>query len=347
VLSVEKRDFRRYIWLKRASQERKYRNQPRNWFRIGCYIVSSVGKVLLKNENEEIHLADSILPPKNRTKISTFKISERYQGMRIGEGAVGLALWAWQRKKTEEIYFTVFDKQDSLIVLFEKFGFVYAGSQQNGEFIYVKSRSHIDFSTPYSSFPFISSDFKKAEYVIINDDFHDKIFAYSELATNQQDMQNKIGVSVINGLTKVYIGRAPDNKYEVGDPLLIYRKYTKGSGVQYRSCVTSYGMVTNSFQAKVKGHSLMSVEELLGRIGNKTIFSESAIRNFYSNNNDVTIIEMLYYGFFGAGNNVNQKWLKDHECWPDVYPAGVPLKPDVFIKVLKEGKIDVQNVIID
>jgi hypothetical protein len=106
-------------------------------------------------------------------------------------------------------------------------------------------------------------------------------------------------------------------------------------------------MVTNSFQAKVKGHSLMSVEELLGRIGNKTIFSESAIRNFYSNNNDVTIIEMLYYGFFGAGNNVNQKWLKDHECWPDVYPAGVPLKPDVFIKVLKEGKIDVQNVIID
>ena len=47
MLSVEKRDFRRYIWLKRASQERKYRNQPRNWFRIGCYIVSSVGKVLV------------------------------------------------------------------------------------------------------------------------------------------------------------------------------------------------------------------------------------------------------------------------------------------------------------
>ena len=48
MLSVEKRDFRRYIWLKRASQERKYRNQPKNWFHIGCYIVSSVGKVLYK-----------------------------------------------------------------------------------------------------------------------------------------------------------------------------------------------------------------------------------------------------------------------------------------------------------
>ena len=44
MLSVEKRDF---CWLKRASQEQKYRNQPKNWFRIGCYIVSSVGKVLV------------------------------------------------------------------------------------------------------------------------------------------------------------------------------------------------------------------------------------------------------------------------------------------------------------
>ena len=49
MLSVEKRDYWHYIWLKRASQEQKYRNQPKNWFRIGCYIVSSVGKVLFKH----------------------------------------------------------------------------------------------------------------------------------------------------------------------------------------------------------------------------------------------------------------------------------------------------------
>ena len=49
MLSVEKRDYWHYIWLKRASQEQKYRNQPKNWFRIGCYIISSVGKVLFNN----------------------------------------------------------------------------------------------------------------------------------------------------------------------------------------------------------------------------------------------------------------------------------------------------------
>ena len=257
--------------------------------------------IALKNENEEIRLAASTLPSKNRTKISTFKISERYQGKRIGEGAIGLALWNWQHKKTEEIYFTAFDKQNTLIGMFEKFGFVYVGSQKNGEFIYVKSRTHVDFSTPYSSFPFIPSSFKKAEYIVINDTFHDQIFAYSELANNQKDMQNKIGASVINGLTKVYIGKAPDNKYEVGDPILIYRKH-QGCGAQHKSCVTSYGMITDSFQAKRKGHALMSIEVLLKKMGNKTIFTEEQIRTFYAKNTDVTIIEMLYYGIMSIRN---------------------------------------------
>ena len=301
----------------------------------------------LKNDEcEEIGLKDTVLPAKRRTKISTFKIADRYKGKRIGEGAVGLALWDWQSRRTEEIYFTVFDKQDNLIGLFEKFGFIQMGVKPNNEFVYIKSRSNIDYSTPYSSFPFISRSFKKAEYVIINDQFHDKIFAYSELATNQKEMQDKIGKSVTNGLTKVYIGRAPDNKYEVGDPVLIYRRH-QGTSAQYRSCVTSYGVVTNSFQAKRKGKELMTIDDLILKMGNKTIFTENQIRSFYHNNDDVTIIEMLYYGFLGAGNNVTQKWLNDNGCWPDTYPAGVPLKPGVFEKVLKEGKIDVQNVIID
>lgn len=335
-----KRDYPKFeSWFQKKASENRTALVYEDEIGVGAFVA-------LKNENEEISLSDSSLPAKSRTKISTFKISERYQGKRIGEGAVGLALWYWQKEKPEEIYFTTFDKQDNLIGMFEKFGFVYVGTQDNDEFVYVKSRTHIDYSTPYSSFPFIPSDFTKAEYVIINDDFHDQIFAYSELAKNQKDMGDKIGASVINGLTKVYIGKAPDNKYEVGDPILIYRRY-KGSGAQHRSCVTSYCRVTNSFQAKRQGRPLMSVEELLEKMGNKTIFSKSQIRKFYSQSDDVTIIEMLYYGFFGAGNNVNYKWLKDNGCWPDGYPAGVPLKPEVFIKVLKEGKIDVQNVIVD
>lgn len=307
---------------------------------IGAFVA------LKDDEFEEIALNDSTLPKKTRTKIATFKVSERYQGQRIGEGALGLVLWTWQQRKTEEIYFTVFEKQDSLIGMFERFGFKRIGIKSNDECVYIKSRENIDYSTPYSSFPFISSSFRKIEYVIINDVFHDKIFAYSELKTNKKDMQDKIGDSVINGLTKVYIGKAPNNRYEVGDPVLIYRRH-QGSGAQHRSCVTSFGVVTDSFQAKRQGECIVSINDLLNKMGNKTIFTEEQIRSFYDSNSDVTIIEMLYYGFFGAGNNVNHRWLSDNGCWPNVYPAGVPMKPEVFIKVLKEGNVDVQNIIID
>ncbi len=336
-----KKDYEEFtVWFSKKADAGRKALVFEDEIGVGAFVA------LKDDECEKIVLSDFVLNEKNRTKIATFKVSERYQGQRIGEGAVGLALWAWQKRGTDEIYFTAFDKQDSLIGLFEKFGFVQVGIKPNNEFVFIKSRSHIDFSSPYSAFPFINSSFKKAEYVIINDIFHDKIFAYSELKTNQQDMQDKVGNSVINGLTKIYIGKAPDNKYEVGDPILIYRRH-QGTGAQHRSCVTSYGVVTDSFQAKRKGNILMPIDDLLKKMGNKTIFSENEIRSFYRSSDDVTIIEMLYYGFFGAGNNVNQKWLNDNGCWPSIYPAGVPISPDVFIKVLEKGNINVQNVIID
>ncbi|MCI1332823.1 MAG: hypothetical protein LKG56_11225, partial [Lachnospiraceae bacterium] len=56
---------------KRASQERKYRNQPKNWFRIGCYIVSSVGKVLIITSLIALHCLS--LVPVSRALPSLFQ----------------------------------------------------------------------------------------------------------------------------------------------------------------------------------------------------------------------------------------------------------------------------------
>lgn len=51
--------------------------------------------VALKDEEEEIQLQDKVLPSKQRIKIRTFRIAERYRRLRIGEGAIGLLLWKW------------------------------------------------------------------------------------------------------------------------------------------------------------------------------------------------------------------------------------------------------------
>ena len=209
--------------------------------------------VVIKKENEEIKMQSEDLPKINRVKISTFRIADRFRRQRIGEGAIGLLLWEWQKTDAEEIYATVFDKHDTLISQLELFGFQNVGKNLNEENVLIKSRKNIDFSDPYKAFPFIKSNFDYAGYIIVDDEYHDTMFAYSELA-NKATLQSKIHSSVSNGLSKIYVGRAPQINHKIGEPVLIYRKYNQGKpGKRFRSCITSYCIITDIIQAKVKG----------------------------------------------------------------------------------------------
>lgn len=260
---------------------------------------------------------------------------------------MGLVLWKWQRQEEQEIYVTVFAKQENLISMLRRFGFEHAGEQKNGEEVYVRSRQHVDLSDPYKSFPFISKRFGYAGYIIIDDKYHDTMFAYSELANNKT-LRDKLGSSVRNGLGKIYVGKARSIDYYVGEPVLVYRKYTGQEAKSYRSCITSYCVVTNAFQAKRDQRALLTFEELKAKIRNKSVFAEEEIRTQYESFNNVTIIELLYCGFFGAGNNVNLKWLRDNGMWTTgSYPTKMRLSPEQFQTILRQGKINVQDIIID
>ena len=71
------------------------------------------------------------------------------------------------------------------------------------------------------------------------------------------------------------------------------------------------------------------------------------LENQYNNNNNLVLIELVYYGFFGEGKNINWVWLKNNDCWGDTYPTSVKLSREQFNKILKAGNVDVSNVIID
>jgi GNAT superfamily N-acetyltransferase len=302
--------------------------------------------VYLKDENEAIELVERTLPAINRVKIGTLRLAERYRGQRLGEGAIGLALWKWQQTQTDEIYVTVFEKHDTLIGLFGRFGFVHIGNNQNGERVYIKSRETVDYSDPYKAFPFINPAFQNAGYLIVDDVYHDTLFPYSELSNT---LQEQVALSVANGISKVYIG-SPISipPYRIGEPILVYRRYTGTAGSKgYKSCVTSYCVVTNLIVAIENNSYKMSIDDLLRQISNKSVFNESEIRTKYKNEKNLVVIEMLYYGFFGAGNNVNWVWLKNNNFWPYGYPTTARLTQDQFKSILREGNIDVSNVIIN
>ncbi len=264
--------------------------------------------VVLKNEDEKIELKDTVLPKMQRLKISTFRISERYRRQRIGEGAIGLLLWKWLQLKCDEVYVTVFDKHTTLISQFERFGFQKCGVNLNGENVLIKSRKKIDFSDPYKAFPFIKDGFDYAGYIIIDDYYHDTMFAYSELA-NTASLQSEISSNVSNGLSKIYVGEAPKINHKAGEPVLVYRRYTQGARKRYRSCITSYCVVTDVIQAKTNNQYLMSFDDLKQRIGNKSVFNESELQKQYHEYRNVTVVEMLYYGYFGAIRKVRRQKL--------------------------------------
>ena len=300
--------------------------------------------IAIKPEAEEIELDEETLPAIQRLKISTFLIAPRFRGQRLGEGALGLVLWKWQEFGYDEVYVTVYDSHQDLIGQLTKFGFTLAG-HRDGESVYVKNRNSIDYSDPYKSFPFIDPDFDEAGYLVVDDYFHDTLFPYSELKRNTTD---KVILDVSNGLSKTYLG-SPTSQlgFQAGDPVFVYRKHTGPGSPGYNSCVTTYCMVKDIVWVKKNGQASMTYEEYMSRIGNKSVYDSLELQNQYNNKKSLVIIELVYYGFFGGGNNINWVWLKNHGCWGDGYPTSQKLSHEQFNKILKEGNIDASNVIID
>lgn len=307
--------------------------------RVGAFINLKIG------ENESIKLKDKDdLRPLPRVKITTIKIDDRYKKQRIGEGALGLTLWEWRDSKLDEIYLTVFAKHVELINLLEKYGFVCVGTNLNNEKVYLKSRKRLDFKDSCKAFPFISNNIQTVRILPIDMGYHDTMFAYSELANT---LQEKVNISVANGLKKVYIGNPTNLPFKEGEPVLIYRKYTGNVGSHgFKSVITSYCIITKVVKIRKNNQPIYSFDQFIRLVGNKSVFSLDELRTKYEELPNLTLIELLYYGYFGAGNNVNWFWLKNNNIWTG-YPMSLALTAEQFRKILQEGKINADNVIIN
>ena len=297
----------------------------------------------LKDENEPLILTDRTVPASPRIKIGTLRLAERFRGLRLGEGALGISLWRWQKSDVREIYVTIFNKHELLIKLFEKFGFSCVGQNSKGEYVYLKSKDDLDYADPYKSFPFINPDFKKAGMIPVQELYHDKLFIHSKLMrSNKQNEEFTAG----NGVTKVFIATPyATTSYSQGEPIVIYRIFD-GDGKIYKSVVTSFCTITDIEVIKNKYISNVSLSQFVQKAGNKTVYSEDELKKIYNNNKNVLMIEMLYNGFFGEGNNVNCKSLKDNRLF-ETHPYQIEYNKEEFIKILEMGDKNARNVIID
>lgn len=323
-------------WFKKKCFQEEYAFVFKDEAGIGAFIY-------LKIEKEEIQLENNSLEPKNRLKIGTLCLAERCRGKRLGEGSLGLALWKWRDENLDEIYVTVFEKHILLIDLLKKFGFILAGTNNRGEQVYIKRRSELYYSDSYKAFPFINPNFTEAGIIPIYDTFHDKLFPYSELKNGNLDIEEE---TAGNGISKIYIA-TPYKKmhYTVGEPVFIYRIYQGETGKTYKSAITSYCTISNVEIIKENNSIHVSFDNFVKKAGNKTVFSFDELEKKYSKQN-VIMLELVYNGYFGKGHNVNHKTLKESGLFED-YPYNITLSKNNFIKILRMGDVNVQNVIID
>ena len=300
--------------------------------------------IYLKRENETITLADRVLPEKQRLKIGTLKLSERIRSQRLGEGALGVALWYWQQVQYEEIYVTAFDKHTELINLFSRFGFERVGQNNRGEGVFLKSRSYLDYSDPYRCFPFLSSQIEYAGVIPIEDVFHDKLFPYSELFGTDRNVEE---VTAGNGITKVYIAAPTQNiVYKVGMPVFIYRIFTGVGQKAYKSVITSLCTISKITTIKNNYSPKVTFEDFVGIAGNKTVYPEEELQEIFDHKRNVVAIELIYNTYFGKGHNVNFATLKDNGLF-ETYPYQIVYSKDELEKILELGGRNVQNIIID
>lgn len=326
----------------------------RDWFRRKsdagdhAFVVTDDGEgvvafLYLKPESDEpIALEDNELPGSPRLKIGTLKISERSRGDRLGEGAIGMALWEWRDSGLNEVYVTVFEKHESLVSMLKDFGFVSAGQKPNGESVYVKSRSSMDYSTAYKAFPFVDPTFVEADILTIEQDYHDQLFPYSELAGTEQEV---VGVSAGNGVTKVYVGHGRQMAAAPGNPVLIYRKFL-GSSPGFKSVVTSYGVITDVRQFKQGGRTLRPHEEFRELIKNKSVFNDEELDAHWAEPN-VVVVELVYLGYFGPGKNINWVWLNNNGFTRESHPNQWTYSRDEFFSILSKGGVQVEDVVVD
>lgn len=310
----------------------------------GYVSKNNLGKIraflyLKENECESV----GSLPAINRMKIGTLKVDSEYEGQRLGEGAVGLALWKWQASPNNQVYVTVFPKHEDTIGILMKYGFKHETEKDNGEYVFIKDKRDLQYDIyGFSSFPYLNPDFRGGKYIPIEAVYHDQMFPYSTLMHTNQESDY---TSVSNGIVKSYIA-TPNGTilYRPGDIALIYR-ISPDPPKSLKSVVTSFCTISTVTWVRNDYEIKISYEEFVKKIGNKTVYTNEKLKEVYNKRN-VLIIELINNGYLGAGNNVNYNWLKSMGLFED-HPYEVKLTHDDVLKILKEGGKNENDIIIN
>ena len=247
------------------------------------------GFLYLKREDQVDSTISPALPNGVSIKIGTLKINAH--GTKLGERFVKKAFDHAMVENADYIYVTIFSKHSSLILLFERYGFIKHGTKigANGsENVYIRKLKNLS-GDPVKDFPHFSIQDRKYYLLAIYPEYHSAFLPDSILNNENHDIVQD--VSHTNSIHKIYIsGIARTKKMNPGDIVAIYRT-TDGKGKAfYRSVVSSLGVVEEVRQIK----SFASESQFIKYAKPYSIFTKDELKDFFTNKKKSYIIRFLY-----------------------------------------------------
>lgn len=172
-----------------------------------AYIFTENGNIhgflYLKIEEEELTDITPNLPPGRRVKIGTFKIDAH--GTKLGERFLKKSIDFAVSVGAISAYATCFDKHESLIRLFEEFGFERIGEKSSPsgiESVYAKSLVKKSGNLR-QTYPLIKLSGSRKYLLSIRPDWHSQLFPDSILNNESYDILSD--VSHTNSIMKSYV----------------------------------------------------------------------------------------------------------------------------------------------
>lgn len=313
-------------WFKRKQKEEKQ-----------AYVTEKSGKItsflMMKIEDENEKYPDFLVPflPGKRLKVSTLKVADT--GKRIGETFIKIIVETGLKEKVDEIYITVFDKQEYLIEMLEGYGFklftkkktLKSDGTNELENVLVKSMNNKE-----NFYPFFKIDKDKAFLVPIRDEYHKLLFPESEkqIQLSLDDFQGTNTVS--NSLKKAYLCSSNIKQIEKGSILLFY-------STSIKRAITSLGIVDTVF------NKFSSFDEMYSIVRKRTAYDENELKKYYKEDK-LVILFKHYYSF---ENYVDYKFLKDSGIISGPPQSIQHISKESLLVILEKSKISKDIYSID
>lgn len=268
-------DFNKWLTKKAESEAYVFKNNE-----------GIQGFLYLKTEEKDENYSDFNPPltPKRRLKVGTFKINST--GIRLGERFLKIIFDNALKQEVDEIYVTMFkDKRkevNGLRSLMEKWGFVEKGTKNNGEIYLVKDMKKYDKTkSPKFNYPLLKDNYS-ISFLPIVARYHTKLFPDLHLKNEDATFFDS---ACSYAIEKIYVTAWNNVDLEPGSLLCVY--YMADYNKKYRSSVTGVCILNEVIHVS-------SPQELANICKNRSVFTESELKELYFDRKFTTVIKILY-----------------------------------------------------